>query len=254
MRIVAQTAYRASDDTSRKGLAYIPDQSAWDCNPSAAYLHYTPNETIDGIEFFYVPETAGVPLVADMTSMILSRPIDVSSFGIIYAGAQKNISQAGLNIVIIRDDLIKAPLPQTPSLYSYQLQAEHHSFYNTPPTYAWYLAGLTFAWMKRQGGVDYFYEMNKQKANKLYAIIDAHQGFYDCRIDPTCRSMMNVMFYLQTETLTETFLIEAEKLGLANLRGHRVSGGVRASIYNAMPMAGVDLLADFMIDFVKRKG
>lgn len=247
IRVVCETKYKDN-------LAYIPPQETWVVNKEAAYLHYTPNETIDGIEFAYVPDTGNVPLVADMTSMILSRPIDVKSFGIIYAGAQKNISQAGLNVVIIRKDLIKEPLPRTPSLYSYQLQAENRCFYNTPPTYAWYLAGRVFAWMKREGGVAHFYEVNRRKANKLYTLIDQLKDFYHCRVDPSCRSMMNVMFYLHDEALTPRFLSEAEKLGMVNLRGHRVSGGVRASIYNAMPEEGVDLLANFMADFAQRNG
>jgi len=234
-------------------LAYIPDQNQWSLQKDAAYLHYTPNETIDGIEFKWVPKTGEVPLVADMTSMILSRPLNVSDYGIIYAGVQKNLGLAGMTVVIIREDLIQDALPQTPSLYSYQLQAEHHSFYNTPPTYAWYMTGLVLAWMKRQG-VSAIYEANVYKAKKLYSIIDAHSGFYQSRIQQDCRSMMNIMFYLNDEKLTPLFLLEAEALGLTNLRGHRVSGGVRASIYNAMPIEGVNILADLMQDFVRRKG
>ncbi len=235
-------------------LAYIPAQDTWSINENAAYLHYTPNETIDGLEFQWVPKTGKVPLVADMTSMILSRPLDVNDFGIIYAGVQKNLGQAGMNIVIIREDLIKDPLPQTPSLYSYKLQTEHHSFYNTPPTYAWYMTGLVLAWMKRQGGVPVIYERNVRKANKLYSIIDEHHGFYLNRVQPDCRSLMNVMFHLHDEKLTPIFLEQAEKIGLTNLRGHRVSGGIRASIYNAMPEEGIDRLAGFMQDFVKQYG
>lgn len=244
----------AAKTVHRDHLAYIPTQDTWTLNPHANYVHYTPNETIDGLEFQWVPQTGKVPLVADMTSMILSRPIDVNQFGIIYAGAQKNIGQAGLCVVIMREDLIKDPLPNTPTLYSYKLHAEHHSFYNTPPTYAWYIAGLVLAWMKRQGGVNYFYELNQRKAKKLYDLINSQSDFYQCRIHPDCRSMMNVMFYLTDEKLTPIFLDEALKLGLANLRGHRVSGGVRASIYNAMPEKGVDILADFMRDFSRRYG
>jgi phosphoserine aminotransferase len=189
-----------------------------------------------------------------MTSMILSRPINVNDYGIIYAGAQKNLGQAGLTVVIVREDLIKDPIKTTPALYSYKLQAEHHSFYNTPPTYCWYIAGLVLAWMKRHGGVQAFYELNLRKANKLYSIIDKYKDFYVSKIHPDCRSIMNVMFYLQNESLTPIFLDEATQLGLTNLRGHRVSGGVRASIYNAMPEKGVDILVDFMTDFVKRRG
>lgn len=235
-------------------LAYIPGQEDWSVTKNAAYLHYTPNETIDGLEFSWVPQTGETPLVADMTSMILSRPINVNDYGIIYAGAQKNIGQAGITVVIIRNDLIKKPLARTPTLYSYQVQAENHSFYNTPPTYSWYIASLVLAWMKQKGGVKVFHEINLRKAKKLYATIDLYKDFYESRIRPDCRSMMNVMFYLKNESLTPEFLAEAEVLGLTNLRGHRVSGGVRASIYNAMPEEGVKILADFMADFAWRKG
>jgi phosphoserine aminotransferase len=251
----------------RDNLAYIPVQhsviqssvkeqstsaSPWQLREDAAYVHYTPNETIAGVEFHWIPQTGEVPLVADMTSMILSRPVNVSQFGIIYAGAQKNIGQAGLNIVIIRDDLIQEPLPLTPTLYSYKVQAENHSFYNTPPTYSWYIAGLVFAWMKRKGGAAYFYELNRRKAQKLYQFIDQHPEFYACPVHPDCRSIMNVSFNLPNDKLTHLFLEEATKAGLTNLRGHRLAGGVRASIYNAMPEQGVDKLVGFMQEFVKK--
>ncbi len=235
-------------------LAYIPRENEWRLTENAAYVHYTPNETIDGLEFQWIPQTGDVPLVADMTSMILSRPIDVTQFGIIYAGAQKNVGQAGIAVLIVREDLIQDPLPGTPVLYSYKTLAEHHSFYNTPPTYSWYIAGLVLEWLKNEGGIPAIYEVNKRKANKLYAMVDKYDGFYINKVRPDCRSMMNVMFYLQDEKLTNLFLEEAEKLGLVNLRGHRVSGGVRASIYNAMPEKGVDILAGFMQDFAKRNG
>lgn len=249
------TANIAAHTMHQDHLAYVPAQHEWNLNPDAAYVHYTPNETIDGIEFPWVPDTKNVPLVADMTSMILSRPIDVSKFGIIYAGAQKNIGQAGLNVVIIREDLIKEPLPNTPTLYTYQIQAEQHSFYNTPPTYSWYISGLVLEWMRKNGGVNAFYAANQRKAQKIYACIDSHKDFYLNHVRPDCRSMMNVMFYLHDEkNLTPLFLEGAQKLGLENLRGHRVSGGVRASIYNAMPEKAVDILVDFMKDFVKKHG
>ena len=236
----------------RNHLSAIPAQTHWSLSKHAAYLHYTPNETIDGLEFHWIPETGDVPLVADMTSMILSRPVDVTKFGIIYASTQKNMGQAGQTVVIIRDDLIQDPLPHTPTLYSYKAQAEQHSFYNTPPTYCWYMMGLVLAWMKRQGGVQAIYEKNKRNAEKIYSAINSHSGFYSCRIEPTCRSMTNIMFYLCDEKLTPVFLEEATHIGLVHLRGHRVSGGVRASMYNAMPEAGATKLAEFMIDFAKR--
>lgn len=241
--------------SNENNYSYLPTQNLWSLNKDAAYVHYTPNETIDGIEFQWVPQIQGdIPLVADMTSMILSRPIDVSQFGIIYAGAQKNLGQAGLTVVIIRDDLISEPLAKTPTLYSYKVQAENQSLYNTPPTYAWYISGLVFEWTKRQGGVNGIYEINKRKARILYSIIDQYSEFYINRIDPDCRSLMNVVFSLPEQALTDLFLEQTTKIGLVNLRGHRVSGGVRASIYNAVPQEAVNILADFMRDFVKRRG
>lgn len=238
---------------NKDGLLYIPPQTSWQLGKNPAYLHYTPNETIDGVEFSWLPKVS-CPLVADMTSMILSRPINVSDFGIIYAGAQKNISHAGMTVVIIHEDLLLEPLPKTPTLYIYKIQAEHNSLYNTPPTFCWYMAGLVFSWMKAKGGVQAFYEMNQRKAKKLYTLIDQLPEFYDCRVHASCRSMMNVMFYLRDEQLTPKFLSEAAELGLLNLRGHRVSGGVRASIYNSMPEKAVDILADFMLAFARRNG
>lgn len=233
---------------------FIPPQSDWHLDKKADYLHYTPNETIGGIEFNWIPELGDVPLVADMSSMILSRPIDVNRYGVIYAGAQKNLGQAGITLVIVRDDLIKTPLPGTPVLYSYQVEAEHKSFYNTPPTFSWYITGLVLAWMKKKGGVPYFDALNQRKAQRLYDCIDSSGGFYLNTLDKACRSRMNVIFNLKTDELTTRFLAEATQQGLTNLRGHRLSGGIRASIYNAMPEAGVDALIDFMQDFLKRSG
>jgi len=242
----------AAHTEQRNNKLYIPQQPDWQLTPQAAYLHYTPNETIDGIEFNWIPQVGDVPLVADMSSMILSRPVDVTRYGIIYAGAQKNMGQAGITIVIIRNDLLHEPAVLTPTLYEYKTHAEHHSFYNTPPTYSWYVTGLMLAWMKRHGGVEKFYEINKRKANKLYTFIDKHPEFYFNRIDKECRSMMNVVFTMRDESLTNLFLEESAKAGLANLKGHRVVGGMRASIYNAMPEEGVDALINFMIDFEQK--
>lgn len=238
----------------RDHLMVIPDQETWKLNSKAAYVHYTPNETIDGLEFQWVPKTGAVPLVADMTSMILSRPVNVSDYGVIYAGAQKNLGQAGVTVVIIRDDLIQELTQTMPTLYSYKLHAEHHSFYNTPPTYSWYIAGLVLKWMKREGGVEVIYQRNLRKAKMIYSIIDAHPEFYISKIHPDCRSMMNAMFNIHDEKLNSRFLEEAEQAGLTNLRGHRVSGGIRASMYNAMTEEQVRVLANFMVDFVKRNG
>ena len=236
------------------GLTVIPAQKSWKLNPHAAYVHYTPNETIEGVEFNFVPHTHGVPLVADMSSMILSRPVNVSDFGIIYAGAQKNMGQAGIAVAIIRNDLIKDPLPSTPILYNYKVEAENKSFYNTPPTYSWYICGLVLAWMKKMGGIKYFTELSQRKAKKLYKTIDAHKDFYINKVNPECRSNMNVPFDLPNAELSEKFLAGAAKNGMVNLKGHRLAGGVRASIYNAMPEEGVDLLVEFMKDFIKSNG
>lgn len=236
------------------GLARIPDQKEWSLNTDAAYLHFTANETISGVEFHFVPKNGHVPVVVDMTSSILSRPINVSDYGIIYAGAQKNMGQAGLNIVIIRDDLIRDYPLAMPSLYSYKLHADHKSLYNTPPTFAWYLSGLVFAWMKRQGGVKVFGERNKRRAQKLYDLIDANKDFYVNTVHPESRSVMNVAFDVKPAELTAVFLEEAAKAGLVNLKGHRLAGGVRASLYNAMPDEGVDALMSFMKEFAQKNG
>jgi phosphoserine aminotransferase len=241
-------------EVKKDPIIHIPQQADWKLNKDAAYLHYTPNETIEGIEFNWVPETGDVPLVADMSSMILSRPIDVSQYGIIYAGAQKNMGQAGIVVAIIREDLLQDPLPGTPTLYNYKVQVENNSFYNTPPTYSWYISGLVYAWMKKQGGVKHFAETNKRKAEKLYAMIDANAHFYINKIAPDCRSRMNVIFDITQPELADKFLKSAQAEGLAYLRGHRLAGGVRASIYNPMPEAGVDALVAFMKEFAQKNG
>lgn len=235
-------------------LAYVPAQSEWKLNENAAYVHYTPNETIDGIEFPFTPQTGKVPLVADMTSTILSRPIDVNEYGIIYAGAQKNLGPAGITVVIVRGDLVKEALPSTPTLYKYKVYAENNSFYNTPPTFSWYVTGLVIDWVKKQGGLTEMYARNQEKSQLIYNVINEHKDFYLCRVRPDCRSLTNVMFYLHDENLTPEFLDAAAKENMVNLRGHRVSGGVRASMYNPFPVQGAKVLAEFMLDFVKRKG
>ncbi len=240
-------------EVTKNPLLAIPAQKDWKLDPQAAYVHYTPNETIEGIEFHWVPQTGNIPLVADMSSMILSRPVNVNDYGVIYAGAQKNIGQAGITLVIIRDDLVKDALPSTPLLYSYKVEVENKSFYNTPPTYSWYIAGLVLAWMKRKGGLKYFTELNNRKAKKLYAVIDAHSDFYINQVDVNSRSRMNISFDLPTPELTAEFLEAAAKRNLVNLKGHRLAGGVRASVYNAMPEEGVDCLVEFMQEFVKKK-
>jgi phosphoserine aminotransferase len=238
----------------KDSLIHIPPQEKWTLNPNAAYVHYTPNETIDGVEFHWVPTTGDVPLVADMTSMILSRPVDVNAFGIIYAGAQKNIGQAGITVVIIRDDLLSDILPGVPTLYNYKILADNQSLYNTPPTYSWYILGLVLAWLKQQGGAKAMESVNRRKAERLYSIIDESEGFYVNSVYPAYRSIMNVIFSLKNTELTPLFLNEAMKAGLTNLRGHKLAGGVRASIYNAMPWEGVERLGEVMMDFAKSKG
>jgi len=236
------------------GIHTLPPQSEWQLNPQAAYVHYTPNETVGGIEFHWVPKTGKVPLVADMTSSILSQPIDVSQFGLIYAGAQKNLGHAGFTLAIVREDLVREPLWFTPVLYNYRNHVEHKSCYNTPPTYAIYFAGLVVSWVKKQGGLKVVGQRNHRKAKKLYDCIEQHADFYVNKIDPACRALMNVVFSLKREELTEEFLNQATQAGLTNLRGHRDAGGCRASIYNAMPEAGIDRLVEFMVDFAKRNG
>jgi phosphoserine aminotransferase len=242
----------AASGETRNFMA-VPAQSEWKLSDAAAYVHYTPNETISGVEFHWVPEVGNVPLVADMSSTILSRPIDVSKFGLIYAGAQKNIGPAGLAIVIVREDLLGEVLPFTPTLFDYKAQADADSMYNTPPTYTWYLAGLVFKWLKAKGGLTGMAEINKRKADKLYAAID-NSGFYRSPVEPSSRSWMNVPFLLPSEEMEKPFLEQAKKVGLVTLAGHRSVGGLRASIYNAMPEAGVDKLIEFMGEFAKKNG
>ena len=236
-----------------KNFSYVPAQSQWQLNPQAAYVHYTPNETIGGVEFPFVPETGDVPLVADMSSTILSRPIDVSRYGIIYAGAQKNIGPAGLTVVIVRKALMGNPLASTPTMFNYQVQADNGSMYNTPPTYSWYLAGLVFAWLKQQGGLAKMAEINKRKAENLYTAID-DSDFYANPVEPACRSWMNIPFTLANPDLDSVFLEESKEEGLTTLKGHRSVGGMRASIYNAMPEEGVNNLIAFMAEFERRHG
>jgi phosphoserine aminotransferase len=229
----------------------IPSSSEWSLNPDAAYVHYTPNETIGGVEFHSIPETGDVPLVADMSSTILSRPLDVSRYGLIYAGAQKNIGPAGVTIVIARKDLIKEPIAGTPAMFSYQTHAKAKSMYNTPPTYSWYISGLVFAWIKAGGGLEAMAKINKRKAEKLYTAIDS-SDFYTNPVEPGCRSWMNIPFTLANPDLDNKFLEQAMESGLLTLKGHRSVGGMRASIYNAMPEEGVDSLIEFMVVFEKK--
>ena len=242
----------AADGAASK-FTTIPDPATWRVTKDAAYLHYTPNETIYGVEFHSVPEVSDAPLVVDMSSTLLSRPVDVSRFGLIYAGAQKNIGPAGLAIVIVRDDLLGRARRETPGVIDYKLMADHDSMWNTPSTLSWYVAGLVFEWLEDRGGVAAMAKINERKAAKLYAAIDGSE-FYANPVDKSCRSRMNVPFTLDDPNLDKAFLQESKAAGLTNLKGHRSVGGMRASIYNAMPEEGVDALIAFMTDFEKRRG
>ncbi len=239
-------------DGKDAGYFAIPPHTTWRPTAGAAYLHYTPNETISGVEFHWVPDSQ-VPLVADMSSTILSRPIDVSRFGLIYAGAQKNVGPAGLTVVIVREDLLGRARPGTPTVLDYRAIAAEGSLLNTPPTFAWYLAGLVFKWLKGQGGLAVIAERNRAKAELLYGYIDA-SGWYTNPIASDARSWMNVTFRLPDPGLDKAFASEAARQGLTNLEGHRSVGGMRASLYNAMPLAGVEALVAFMRDFAARRG
>lgn len=239
--------------TADNNFSSAPTQDELNLNKDAAYVHYTPNETIGGVEFSYIPETGDVPLVADMSSTFISRPVDVSKYGIIYAGSQKNIGPAGLAVVIVREDLIGNTSSSVPAMFDYKIHADTDSMYNTPPTFTWYFAGLVFAWIKKNGGLTAMAEVNKRKADKLYAAID-NSGFYTNPVNKTSRSWMNIPFILADSELDSKFLAGAKDAGLTTLKGHRSVGGMRASIYNAMPEEGVDTLIAFMADFEKQNG
>ncbi|MBU0621925.1 MAG: 3-phosphoserine/phosphohydroxythreonine transaminase [Gammaproteobacteria bacterium] len=234
--------------------SYVPAIENWKLDKDAAYVHYTTNETIGGVEFSWIPDTGDVPLVADMSSNILSRPMDVWKFGLIYAGAQKNIGPAGLTLVIVRDDLLGHADPRLPTMLDYKIHADNDSMYNTPPTYGMYMAGLVFQWLKRNGGIGVMEQANIAKAELLYAAIDASNGFYQCPVARADRSRMNVPFRTADAALDAEFIKQAEARGLLQLKGHRLTGGMRASIYNAMPLAGVQALVDFMGEFARSKG
>jgi phosphoserine aminotransferase len=231
----------------------IPDRSQWRLDAGAAYLHFTPNETIHGVEFHEVPDSGDVPLVADMSSTILSRPLDVSRFGLIYAGAQKNVGPSGLVLMIVSDALLERCPDSLPQILNYAAHAREGSMLNTPPTFAWYLAGKVFQWLKREGGLVAMGERNRAKAELLYGYIDG-SGFYANPVDPACRSWMNVPFTLADPGLDEAFLKASKAAGLLALKGHRSVGGMRASIYNAMPIEGVQCLVEFMKEFVRKNG
>jgi phosphoserine aminotransferase len=231
------------------GYRGIPDVAGWSRDAGAAYFHYTPNETIHGVEFHDVPDAGGVPLVADFSSSLLSRPVDVSRFGVIYGGAQKNLGPAGIAIAIVRKDLLGKHKRKLPPIFELENQAKNDSMFNTPPTLSWYIVGLVLQWLKEIGGAAAIGVRNARKAELLYAAIDNSEGYYRNHVDPDARSRMNVPFVLHDAALDKLFLKEAEAAGLLGLKGHRALGGMRASIYNAMPLAGVQALVDFMTDF-----
>jgi phosphoserine aminotransferase len=242
----------AASSADRK-YTYIPRQDAWRLTPRAAYVHVTTNETIGGVEYHWTPDTGDVPLVADMSSHILSRPLDVTRFGVVYAGAQKNIGPAGLTLVLVREDLLDRARPECPSILNYGAQAKADSMLNTPATFGIYLAGLTFEWLIAQGGLPAIERANIAKARRLYDEIDA-SGFYRNAVAPADRSRMNVCFFLPDDRLNAPFLAGAAERGLMQLKGHRAVGGMRASLYNAMPLAGVEALCEWMREFTQRHG
>ncbi len=240
------------------GFTTVPAMAEWKLSADPAYVFACTNETIGGVEYPFEPDLARigrgeVPVVADMSSHILSRAIDVSKYGLIFGGAQKNIGPAGLTLVIVRDDLIGHAMAHCPTAFDFRIVADNHSMYNTPPTYAIYIAGLVFQWLKRAGGVAAIEAQNIAKAKLLYDFLDG-SDFYENRVDPACRSRMNVPFFLKDEALNDAFLAESKVAGLVQLKGHKSVGGMRASIYNAMPLAGVQALIDFMRDFAARRG
>jgi len=246
------TQVNVASSSEASNFTTIEAQSDWSVTPNAAYLHYCPNETIGGLEFSFVPESSA-PLVADMSSTILSRPIDITQFGVIYAGAQKNIGPAGLCIVIVDRALLGRAREDMPAMLNWQTAADNDSMYNTPPTFGIYLSGLVFEWIESLGGLSVMYELNKQKAETLYGLIDA-SDFYANPVDPEFRSLMNVPFTLADEALDQLFLSQAEEAQLLNLKGHRSVGGMRASIYNAVEQRSVDALCEFMKRFEKENG
>ncbi|MBS0591761.1 MAG: 3-phosphoserine/phosphohydroxythreonine transaminase [Proteobacteria bacterium] len=241
-------------DMGNAGYTGIPPRATWKLSPEAAYLHYTPNETIHGVQFHDVPEAGDLPLVADMSSDILSRPLDVSKFGVIYAGAQKNIGAAGLVVMLVREDLLARCPKDIPKIFNYAEHAAQGSMLNTPNTFGWYLASLVFKWLLREGGLVAVGERNRTKAELLYACIDGSGGFYRNDVEKAARSWMNVPFRLANVALDAAFLAEAEAAGLLALKGHKAVGGMRASLYNAVSLEAVQSLIDFMRDFGRRHG
>ena len=246
-------AVNVAASSEDRNFTYVPKRETWQLDPSAAYVHITSNETIGGVEYHWVPDVGSVPLVADMSSHLLSRPLDVTRYGIIYAGAQKNIGPAGLTIVIVREDLVGRAPKGTPAMSDYKTHADSGSMYNTPPTYAIYVAGLVFQWLKRQGGLSAMEQTNIAKSRLLYEYLDS-TDFYECPVAVEDRSRMNVPFRIKGGELDAEFLAATKEQGLVQLKGHRSVGGMRASIYNAMPIEGVQALVDVMREFERTHG
>ena len=246
-------APRVAASAEDRQFTYVPPRATWQLDPGAAYVHVCTNETIGGVEYAWTPDTGSVPLVSDMSSHILSRVIDVSKFGVIYAGAQKNAGTAGMTLVVVRDDLLDRALPITPSAFHWKEQAAAESMVNTPATWSIYIAGLVFEWLQRQGGLAAVERRNIEKSALLYDYLDATE-FYSNSVQREDRSRMNVPFKLRDETLDEAFLKGAKEAGMVQLKGHRAVGGMRASIYNAMPIEGVRTLVAYMKDFERRHG
>ena len=246
-------AVNVAASAADSGFTTIPARDTWNLDANAAYVHICSNETIGGVEYHFTPDVGAVPLVADMSSSILSRPVDVSKYGLIYGGAQKNIGPAGLTIVIVREDLLGGALPCTPSAFDYKVVADNDSMYNTPPTYAIYIAGLVFKWLKAQGGLPAIEAHNRKKAALLYDYLDT-TAFYSAPVAKDCRSLMNVPFKLADDKLDGAFLKGAEARQMVQLKGHRSVGGMRASIYNAMPLEGVQTLVAYMKEFEASHG
>ena len=244
---------RVAASSAAGGFTSIPPRETWQLDPNAAYVHICSNETIGGVQYHFVPDVGDVPLVADVSSDILSRPLDITRFGLVYGGAQKNIGPAGLTIVIVRRDLLGQALAVTPTAFDFSVVAEADSMYNTPPTYAIYIAGLVFRWIRAEGGVQAMARRNEAKARMLYGYLDG-SGLFRCPVAPDCRSLMNVPFKLADERLDAEFLRGADERGLVQLKGHRTVGGMRASIYNAMPIEGVAALVDYLREFEARHG
>lgn len=243
----------APNQNEKQAKITVAPQREWKLDDNAAYFHYCPNETVDGVEIDWIPDTGSVPLVADMSSNILSKKIDLNDYGLVYAGAQKNIGPSGLSVVIVREDLLGKARKQTPQIMNYEVIAKQDSMYNTPPTFAWYLAGLVFEWLLESGGVEAMEKRNAEKSKLLYQCIDANDLYFN-NVDSQYRSRMNIPFHLNDPELNTLFLKESESAGLKALKGHRIVGGMRASIYNAMPLEGVQALVDFMNNFSKKFG